>query len=98
GGEALQKGAGGGRLQEPTIRLGSLSEAGGQGCLELVRELSGLRDEQTSRPHAVASPPAAGSPGAGSPDAGSPADGLAGADLASDDLAEVRQLPRPPPP
>jgi len=33
-------------LHEPTIRLRSLSEEGGHGRLELVRELFGLRDEQ----------------------------------------------------
>jgi hypothetical protein len=78
-------------LHEPTIRLRSLSDDRGHASLELVRELFGLRDEQTSRPPGAVSPPTAGPS-----DAGSPADGLAEADHPSDDLAEVRQLRRRP--
>ena len=89
--EALAKAVMSRLLHEPTIRLRSLSEDRGHASLELVRELFGLRDEQTSRPGAVATPPPAGSY-----DAGSPGGGSAGADRPSDDLAEVRQLRRPP--
>ena len=89
--EALAKAVMSRLLHEPTIRLRSLSEDRGHASLELVRELFGLRDEQSSRPGAVAGPPAAGSF-----DAGSPGGGSAGADRPSDDLAEVRQLRRPP--
>ena len=35
-------------LHEPTIRLRSLSEARGHASLELVRELFGLRDDESA--------------------------------------------------
>jgi hypothetical protein len=95
--EALAKAVMSRLLHEPTIRLRSLSEDRGHASLELVRELFGLRDEQTSRPPAVArphaagssdtGPPAHGSAADGSPADGLAADGLAGEDRAGDDLA-----------
>ena len=94
--EALAKAVMSRLLHEPTIRLRSLSDDRGHASLELVRELFGLRDEETSRPPAAAGPPTAASPDAGSPGADPLADGLAGADHPSDDLAEVRQLRRRP--
>jgi len=83
--EALAKAVMGRLLHEPTIRLRSLSEDRGHASLELVRELFGLRDEQTSRPPAAADQPTAGSSDAAAPIAGSSDDGSP---------AEVRQLRR----
>src|SRR5262249_11310204 len=55
--EALAKAVMSRLLHEPTIRLRSLSEDHGHASLELVRELFGLRDEQTSRPPVAARAP-----------------------------------------
>ena len=43
-------------LHEPTIRLRSLSEERGHASLELVRELFGLREEESSAEQAPSEP------------------------------------------
>jgi len=85
--EALAKAVMSRLLHEPTIRLRSLSDDRGHASLELVRELFGLREEQSPRVQ-----PAESGADAGSAEAGSAGGDAAAADAAGIELAEVHQL------
>ncbi len=86
-------------LHEPTIRLRSLSQERGHASLELVRELFGLRDEQTGSPRRIGShPPARRGPRPPAPPQGLMRIGTRGSALALAQAGHVAGLLEADPP